>query len=47
MFIRIIKNLEISNLEAPTLYFYFKRHIELDGDLHGPLSMKLLERLSE
>lgn len=47
MFIRIIKNLEISNLEAPTLYFYFKRHIELDGDLHGPLSMKLLEKLAD
>lgn len=46
MFIKIVKNLEISSIEAPTLYFYFKRHIELDWDSHGPLSMKLLEELS-
>lgn len=46
MFIKIVKNLEISSIEAPTLYFYFKRHIELDWDSHGPLSLKLLNLLT-
>lgn len=46
MFIKIIKNLEISNINAPTLYYYFKRHIELDWDSHWPLSKKLIEKIA-
>lgn len=47
MFIEIIKKLKISNIEAPTLYYYLKRHIEIDWDSHWPLSKKLIEKISD
>lgn len=30
---------------APTLHWYLERHIQLDGDDHGPAGFRLLERL--
>ena len=45
MFESIVRILDQHQLECPTLIYYLKRHIELDGDEHGPLAEKCLELL--
>jgi hypothetical protein len=36
MFEQMIKTLEKNELNCPTLHYYLKRHIEVDGEDHGP-----------
>ncbi len=45
MFQKILQKSNINELNAPIFHYYLKRHIELDGDSHAPLSIKLLEGL--
>lgn len=47
MFTKILRQLEISSIDAPKFHYYLQRHIEVDGDEHGPMSEYLVEFLCE
>tara|TARA_R110000868_G_scaffold61524_6_gene187035 strand:- start:15014 stop:15751 length:738 start_codon:yes stop_codon:yes gene_type:complete len=46
MFEQILSELGSQNIDCPKLKHYLARHIELDGDEHGPLAMALLHELT-
>jgi hypothetical protein len=45
MFRRFLERMQITESQAPAFHYYLNRHIHLDEDFHGPLSLKLLEHL--
>ena len=45
MFKSLLNRMEVTKEQAPIFHYYLTRHIELDGDSHGPLSMRLLNGL--
>jgi hypothetical protein len=47
MFEAMVETLEKENVAAPTLVYYLKRHIEVDGGEHGPLAERCLDVLAE
>ncbi|UFH58722.1 DUF3050 domain-containing protein [Sulfurovum mangrovi] len=47
MFKGILKNMGINKKQAPIFHYYLERHIHLDEGFHGPLSLRLLNKLCE
>ncbi len=45
MFQRLMKPLSESRLNSQRFEYYLQRHIDLDGDQHGPLANRLLQAL--
>ena len=45
MFQRLLSSFEDAHLQVPALNYYIRRHIELDGDHHGPLARRMVNLL--
>ena len=45
LFKTLNSKLQINAINTPTLFAYFERHVELDGNNHGPMAISLLEEL--
>lgn len=47
MFRSFLKNLGVTEKDAPSFHYYLNRHVHLDEDFHAPLSLRLLNSLCE
>lgn len=47
MFRALLDKMKISREDAEVFHYYLDRHIELDGDHHGPMSLRMLDLLCE
>lgn len=45
MFRGLLERMGVAASEAPAFHYYLHRHVHLDGDLHGPLSLRMLDTL--
>lgn len=45
MFRALLADMGISRKKAPLFHYYLERHIHLDDEFHGPLSLRLLGQL--
>lgn len=47
MFSRLAQQFDFTKQQCPKFHYYLQRHIELDGDKHGPQSLALVEDLCD
>jgi len=47
MFQALLNKMNIPHEDAEIFYYYLDRHIEIDSDQHGPMSLRMLELLCE
>lgn len=47
MFRTLLDDWSIRPADTPTFVYYLRRHIELDGDSHGPAAMRLASELAQ
>lgn len=47
MFTRLADQLNLTKLDCPKFYYYLERHIQVDGEEHGPASIQLVEDLCD
>lgn len=47
MFSRLLQTFVQSGMNAPRFAYYVRRHIELDGDQHGPVALRLVNLLCD
>lgn len=47
MFTEMVKHLRDQGAEIDHLIYYLDRHIEVDGDEHGPMALQMIEELCE
>lgn len=47
MFKGILQQLNINHISAPRFHYYLQRHIQIDGEEHGPAAYSLVESLCE
>lgn len=47
MFKRLADQLNINSIDCPKFHYYLERHIQVDGDEHGPASLALVEDLCD
>ena len=45
MFSALLQRWQVAEDRAPMFVFYLKRHIEVDGDSHGPMAQRIIERM--
>lgn len=43
VFTKVLHQLNLNNIDAPMFHYYLNRHIEVDGDEHGPMSLNLVD----
>ena len=44
MFTALLRRWRIDESNAPMFVFYLKRHIEVDGESHGPMAQQIIDR---
>ncbi len=47
MFRALLETMQITKEEAAVFHYYLERHIHLDADFHGPMSLRMLELLCD